>query len=153
MNSNSVFTCRMCGECCQGQGGIVTGIREQERIAAFFNLTVSQFVRKYLEIRNNKHCIKTRKDDYCIFFDPKDGCAIHPVKPDVCLAWPFFRGNLLDEYSFELAKDYCPGLDPEATHTDFVAQGIYYLRRHGLISGLKTGQANALIFKDLEAWK
>jgi len=69
------------------------------------------------------------------------------------VAWPFFRGNLLDEYSFELAKDYCPGLDQEARHGDFVAQGIHYLRQSGLISDQKTGQSNALIVEDLEAWK
>ncbi|MFP4168310.1 MAG: YkgJ family cysteine cluster protein [Desulfonatronovibrionaceae bacterium] len=151
--SEPVFECLMCGSCCQGQGGIVTALHEQQRMADYLGLSVQDFFSRYLEIRNRKYCIKTREDGYCIFFREGKGCDIHPVKPDVCRAWPFFRGNLLDELSFDLAKDYCPGINPRAGHADFVRQGISYLIEHGLADGLQKGPANALLIKDLNECK
>ena len=151
--SEKVFECRMCGNCCQGQGGIVTSEPEQKRIADFLGLSLDNFLDSYTEFRNGKRCIKTRENDCCIFFHAGEGCGIHPVKPDVCRAWPFFRGNLLDELSFELAKDYCRGIKPDAAHEDFVREGIAYLERNGLSGARATGAANALLIKDIDQWK
>jgi len=143
----------MCGNCCRGQGGIVTSEPEQKRIADFLSLSLEEFLNFYTESRNGKRCIKTREDECCIFFHQGEGCQIHSVKPDVCRAWPFFRGNLLDELSLELAKDYCPGINPDAAHEDFVREGIAYLERHGLCGGRAAGAANALLIKDIGKWK
>ena len=52
--------------------------------------------------------------------------------PDVCRAWPFFRGNLVDADSWGMALDYCPGINPEAGHAAFVREGLRYLRENGL---------------------
>ena len=151
--SERIFECQMCGNCCQGQGGIVISEPEQKRIADFLSLSLDKFLDSYTEFRNGKRCIKTRGNDCCIFFHEGEGCGIHPVKPDVCRAWPFFRGNLLDEMSFELAKDYCPGIKPDADHEDFVREGIAYLEKHALSGGRATGAANALLIEDIDQWK
>jgi hypothetical protein len=151
--SERIFECQMCGNCCQGQGGIVISEPEQKRIADFLSLSLEEFLDSYTEFRNGKRCIKTRENDCCIFFHQREGCGIHPVKPDVCRAWPFFRGNLLDEMSFELAKDYCPGIKPDADHEDFVHEGIAYLEKHALSGVRATGAANALLIEDIDQWK
>ncbi|WP_456324479.1 YkgJ family cysteine cluster protein, partial [Desulfonauticus submarinus] len=98
-----IFYCQKCGHCCEGKGGIVVSLEEQNKISSFLNLSIEEFQKKYLEQNQGKDVIKT-KNNFCIFFDPKKGCGIHPVKPKVCAAWPFFRGNLVDENAFEMAK-------------------------------------------------
>ncbi|GAB6887142.1 hypothetical protein JCM13304A_06400 [Desulfothermus okinawensis JCM 13304] len=55
------------------------------------------------------------------------------VKPDICLAWPFFKGNLEDEYSFFLAKEYCPGISRDVSFEEFRKYGLKFLREHDLL--------------------
>ncbi len=148
-----VFECQMCGHCCQGCGGIVINSPEQERIASFLHISTAELFSQYLEARNSKPCIKTCKDEFCIFFHSDKGCAIHAVKPDVCQAWPFFRGNLMDKLSFELAKEYCPGIKPDSTHKEFLRRGVNYLSKNGLAADPEEGAPNALCVKDLKQWK
>ncbi len=53
---------------------------------------------------------------------------MHPAKPTICRAWPFFRGNMVDATSWRMAQDACPGINPGPGHAGFVAQGETYLR-------------------------
>lgn len=49
-------------------------------------------------------------------------CRVHPVKPLLCRLWPYIPALLNDPEEFELAKQACPGLDPEAEHRQFVEE-------------------------------
>ena len=73
----------------------------------------------------------SRQDGCCVFY--QDGCGIHPARPDVCRAWPFFRANLIDAASFAMAREDCPGIDPEASHETFARQGEAFLQSQGLV--------------------
>lgn len=145
----SVFDCKKCGLCCDGKGGIVVTNKEIARIANFLKVPLEVFIEKYTYLNNNKVKLKSQESNYCIFFQNGKGCSIHCVKPDVCLAWPFFKGNLEDEISFSLAKQGCEGINPSCEFKDFVAQGISFLKENGLIKTLKNNcpeqqAANAL---------
>lgn len=145
----SVFECKKCGQCCAGKGGIVMTYKEIERIANFLKVSLEVFVEKYTYQNNNKVKLKSQENNYCIFFQNGEGCLIHSVKPDVCQAWPFFKGNLEDEISFSLARQGCEGINPRCEFKDFVAEGIAYLHDNGLIkhskiSGMEDQTPNAL---------
>ena len=71
------------------------------------------------------------------------------AKPDICRAWPYFRGNLLDADSLELSKEFCPGIPPDLAHADFVRQGLACLVREHLVGSAGADEANALQVADL----
>ena len=145
-----VFVCQMCGHCCQGQGGIVVSALERERLATYLELSVEKFCATYTEAQGKKLVLRSREDGFCIFFDADKACTVHPAKPDVCRAWPFFRGNLVDPISWELAQDYCPGIKPACGHAEFARQGILYLQDNGLVKEGQADEANALQIHDLK---
>lgn len=97
-----------------------------ERLCVYLEISLERFEQEYLEQVDGKKRIRS-KDEWCVFFAA--GCAVHPAKPDVCRAWPFFQGNLMDELSWQMAQTACPGINPEAGHAAFVSEGVEYLRR------------------------
>ena len=119
-NKPKSFECKMCGTCCFGEGGILVLSDELSKIADFLGLTPESFLSMYCETRNRKTYIKTGPDGYCIFFDKKKSCLIHPVNPRPCSQWPYYPALLADEEEWEMAKDACPGLNTDASFQDFV---------------------------------
>lgn len=141
------FECRMCGHCCHGEGGIVMTEKDQTRLATHLNITVKELIEKYTQHRGtDKLHLITGNDGYCIFY--KEGCDVHPGRPDVCRAWPYFRGNLVDEMSWEMIQEYCPGVNPKAGHTEFVRQGREYLHKEDLLRYDPETSPNALISEE-----
>lgn len=147
--TTTVFDCRMCGHCCQGQGGIVASAPELERLAAHLDMTVEDFRDRFTQPQGKKTVLRCGDDGYCIFFDREKACTVHTAKPDVCRAWPFFRGNLADAVSWELAQDYCPGIVAASGHAEFVRQGLAYVRGNGLAKSGRDDEAGALRIADL----
>ncbi len=140
------FDCKRCGHCCHGEGGIIMTPKDRQRLADHLGLPVEKMVEKYSETVNGKIRLQSREDGYCVFFN--DGCGVHPGRPDICRAWPFFRGNLIDEMSWEMIQDYCPGINKEAGHKQFVIQGKEYIRAEGLRQHDPDVAPNALITDD-----
>ena len=129
-----IFDCRRCGDCCLGEGGIILDERDVARLAAHLNQAVADFLMRCTELCSGRTRVRTAPDGYCLFYDHAiHGCAVHPARPDICRAWPFFRGNLVDEFSWRLAQDACPGIVAAAGHAAFARAGREYLRRHNLV--------------------
>lgn len=126
-----VFACRRCGRCCQGKGGIVLGVRDIERLCRYLDVSPEALLSRYAELVGEMPRFVSGADGYCIFY--KDGCGVHPARPDVCRAWPYFRANLDDSLSFAMARQDCPGIDPAVTHEAFVRAGEAYLASQGLV--------------------
>ncbi|NJB67341.1 hypothetical protein GGQ74_000981 [Desulfobaculum xiamenense] len=122
------FECRMCGHCCKGEGGIVMATKDQKRLAEHLGLDLPDFLARYTRTSGGKVLLVTGGDEYCIFFRQGVGCGVHPGRPDICRAWPFFKGNLIDELSWRMVQEYCPGIRPEAGHEEFRRQGLEYLK-------------------------
>lgn len=144
-DADSLFHCRQCGHCCEGQGGIIVSPADLERLAAFLALAPETVAEQFGERARGKLRIRTGEDGRCVFFRHGTGCAVHEGKPAICRAWPFFRGNIEDPVSFELAKGDCPGIAPEASHGDFARAGRAYLAEQGLIASDPDHEANALV--------
>ncbi len=129
---DQVFECKKCGHCCEGRGGIVLSQRDLDRLAAFLGVDPAIARERYAELSNGKLKVRTGPDGFCIFFKTGSGCAVHAGKPDICRAWPFFRGNLVDDVSLDMARDFCPGISRATTFENFQRAGREYLRAHGL---------------------
>ncbi|MEF3698362.1 YkgJ family cysteine cluster protein [Desulfolutivibrio sp.] len=132
MSEKSAFTCRLCGHCCQGEGGIVLAEADIVRLCAHLGLSREVFLAQAVQQVCGKYRIKSRSDGYCLYFREGAGCGVHPARPDICRAWPFFRGNLIDAISWEMAQDFCPGIAPDVPHAEFARQGLAYLREQGI---------------------
>lgn len=117
------------------------GKRDLERLSLFMGMSESAFISSWTERAGSKLRLCAGKDGNCVFFDPQVGCGVHPAKPDVCRAWPFFRGNLHDPLSFAMAKEYCPGIKKTASFEEFSQIGREHLINSGLAAA---GPANAL---------
>ena len=145
------FDCRRCGQCCRGSGGIVTSDGDLQRLCRHLHLSPAAFEKAWGERHGNKLHIRAGENGFCVFFREGRGCAVHEAKPDICRAWPYFRGNLLDEGSLELSNQFCPGIPASLSHADFVRQGLACLEREGLVGSAGADEANALQVADLMA--
>ncbi len=123
------FECKMCGECCYGEGGITVSEEEIINIASFLQVTKETFVSNFCWGKNDKVSIRSGPDKFCIFFDKAKACLIHPVKPAICSLWPFYPANITDKDTWTLAKGACPGINPERTFEEFVEESREYLMK------------------------
>ncbi len=143
--TNPAFDCRMCGHCCEGKGGIVVSPSDLQRLCDFLRMPADAVIAAYGEQAGDKLKIRCGEDGYCIFFRQGKGCIVHEGKPSICKAWPFFRGNIEDPESLALAKDFCPGINPDISHEDFAREGMAYLEKERLLASDTRTEANALI--------
>jgi Fe-S-cluster containining protein len=116
-----VFDCQRCSDCCTGEGGIFLTKEQVSVAAAILELDPTEFVRLYLRLQGGRFAVLCENDGRCRLLGPR-GCRIHAAKPDICRRWPFFDALIKDAGAFEEAKMACPGLDPAASHADFLAQ-------------------------------
>ena len=116
------FECLTCGECCYGEGGIVVGEEEVKRISDFLEITPDMFVSQSCEERHGRLYIRTGQDGFCLYYDMEKSCQIHPVKPGRCSQWPFFSAIVNDRENWEMAKEACPGINPDCPFEEFVKQ-------------------------------
>jgi len=144
-----VFDCRMCGHCCEGKGGIVVSSRDLRRLCDHMGLSPVEFERSWGERWGDKLHIRCGEDGRCVFFEKGAGCSVHEAKPDICRAWPFFRGNLVDAESYMLARDFCPGISVTESHAAFRRQGLDYLLENNLAGSAGKDEAMALQIADL----
>jgi Fe-S-cluster containining protein len=129
----SSFNCQRCGHCCQGEGGILMTARDRERLARHLNQDIPAMLAAYAESAGGKVRLRAGPDGYCVFFRQGQGCGVHEGRPDICRAWPYFRGNLVDALSWEMIQTDCPGVNSATGHALFVSQGLDYLYEHRLV--------------------
>ena len=111
------FECTRCGNCCSGpdEGYIWITRPEIELLADFLKITIRQLRQKYLKrlgLRTTVAEHPVTKD--CIFLQEIKGqkqCAIHPVRPNQCRAWPFWSSNLSSAGDWNKAVQKCPGVN------------------------------------------
>lgn len=126
--SVEAFECKMCGHCCEGRGGIVMAAKDRKRLADHLGLSEEEMLARYAETVAGRVRLIAGDDNFCIFYEDGKGCTVHEGRPDICRAWPFFRGNLIDKDSWEMVQEDCPGICAEAGHAEFRRQGVAYVR-------------------------
>ena len=105
----AIFTCRQCGECCKGYGGTYVSRADVEAIAAYIGVEPELVEKKYCTQSGDRLVLVQQESDFCIFWKDKI-CSIHPVKPEMCRAWPYIKSVLVDPENWEKMASMCPGI-------------------------------------------
>ena len=110
------FSCRRCGRCCQGRGGVWLNGQGLTLAARHLGLEEAAAIDMYLRKDGRLWAVRTGTDGRCLLYAPGQSpeagaCAIQAVKPLACRAWPFYWTLLSDPDAFLEAKSLCLGLD------------------------------------------
>ena len=116
------FECLTCGECCYGEGGIYVGEEEVKRISDFLGVSPEIFVSRFCEKRHGRLYIRTGQDGFCLYYDKEKSCLIHPVKPEICMLWPYYPAIVNDEETWEMTKNACRCINRDCPFEEFVRQ-------------------------------
>jgi len=119
MPLKTIFQCRQCGHCCQGETTVSLDAGDLERLVAYLDLSLEETKEKYLRITGNVVQMKT-VDGRCIFYD--QGCTVHPGKPWRCSQWPLHPSILVDANNFESIRQSCPGINGQMGYEEFRAR-------------------------------
>jgi Fe-S-cluster containining protein len=104
------FRCTQCSRCCTGQEGYVwLSPKDQEPIARHLGLEREAFLKRYVRLVGRLLCLVDKPNGDCIFLTEDKRCAIHPVKPRQCLAFPFWPRLVETEGSWAEVAETCPG--------------------------------------------
>lgn len=109
------FKCTECGRCCTGAPGY-TWVNESEihAIAAFLNISVETFCRRYLRQVGNRLALLEHPTHYdCVFLKDKK-CQIYSVRPTQCRTFPWWKRNLKSKEDWEEAARFCEGIHSDA---------------------------------------
>lgn len=104
---------------------------DSERLAAHLAMALPDFYARFTEVVRGKRRLAGNGNGGCVF-SGGTGCSVHGAKPDICRAWPFFRGNLTDPGSLAMAKQGCPGIRKDALFADFARAGARHLLARGI---------------------
>lgn len=109
---SDLFECRNCGECCKGYGGTFVTEHDIRIISEYVQEDPTGFVGRYCSRSGGRFILTQKPGGYCIFWN--GGCAIHPVKPEMCRAWPFIESVLRDFHNWRIMAESCPGIRIDA---------------------------------------
>jgi uncharacterized protein len=98
-----------CTICCQQRGFVYLTEENLKRAAAFLRLSASAFERKYVYRTRTLLRLRKPRRSQCHFLRER-GCAIHPVKPTQCVAFPFWPELVGQRAAWREAAGYCPGI-------------------------------------------
>ena len=107
-DSDALFICQMCGDCCRGYGGTYVSAADIRAIAAYLQMDPERFKARYCRLSGSRYVLGQSDNGYCIFWDGL--CKIHPVKPRMCRNWPFIQAVLEDVDNWRIMADACPGM-------------------------------------------
>jgi len=112
-----IFQCQMCGHCCHGKSTVSVSPVEQQAIAGYLGITVSELLNNYCVELKNRVEMKI-VNGHCIFYGQDGRCSIHPVKPFPCRQWPLHPSILGDEAAWQAIFTDCPGFRRDVTYKE-----------------------------------
>lgn len=87
--------CHGCSHCCEDIDTIRVNIFDVERMAAYLKMPIKKFINKYVKtIKKNGMVLWKTKP--CVFLR-QGRCTIYPVRPTMCVVYPFF-GDLQSDF-------------------------------------------------------
>ncbi|MCH9627208.1 MAG: hypothetical protein S4CHLAM2_08430 [Chlamydiales bacterium] len=83
-------------------------------MAAFLNLSLSDFKRKYTRRVGSRYSLLESKQTYdCVFLKDKK-CQVYGARPTQCRTFPWWPENIQSEASWEQTARSCEGIQPDA---------------------------------------
>jgi uncharacterized protein len=91
--------CERCTACCRWPGQVRLSGQEITRLAGFLQISEIEFIQRYTRLAKDRRglALEEKPNGECIFLDGND-CAVQPVKPRQCRAFP----NLWNFPGFEI---------------------------------------------------
>ena len=105
------FTCTQCGDCCTGAPGYVwVNQQEIDAMAAKFELSPTEFERRFVKSVGVRRTLAERKNYDCVLLDPETRkCRAYEARPRQCRTWPFWDSNLKSPAAWQQTCEVCPG--------------------------------------------
>jgi Fe-S-cluster containining protein len=105
------FECQPgCVNCCRlSKGFVFLDEDEAATIAAFLQLSESEFIKQYTMIAKDKLCLRDGPDEACIFLEA-GRCRVYEVRPEQCRTYPFWPENIKSPARWKLTALECPGI-------------------------------------------
>lgn len=116
LKGEDIFQCQECGVCCKGFGGTYISKDDIENISKYINVIPEKFIDKYCTKSGSKYVLIQGKDNNCIFYNGEKQCAIHPVKPYMCKAWPFIKTIISNPENWNAMAESCKGMKKDIEH-------------------------------------
>ncbi len=89
LEPDTYYVCQRCTDCCKWPGDVRLEEEEIPRIAAFLDLTETEFLDRFTRLRTNRQGLSLieKENHECIMLEG-NSCRIHPVKPSQCAGFP-----------------------------------------------------------------
>lgn len=113
-----LFECCQCGQCCCGYGGTYLQEADIKNISAYLDISRDKFLKNFCTPSAGRYVLAQKDDGYCIFWDKN--CTIHPVKPKMCMAWPFIENLLHNPSGWDVMAEACPGMRKGFDNKDII---------------------------------
>lgn len=88
---SSAFACRMCGQCCEGRGGIVVSPTDEARLCRALRLDPPTFRERYTEQRNGKMHLRVGRTGAVFFFVKQADAPSMSINRQYAVPGPFSR--------------------------------------------------------------
>lgn len=115
------FECQCCSFCCGKTPGFVYLSKEDLlKLCNFFNLSVSEFVKKYCRFADYYYgttvlALQQKKNYDCILW--QDGCIAYKARPIQCSTYPFWSWIIKDKNTWQEISADCPGINKGKLYT------------------------------------
>ena len=101
------FRCTRCRQCCTGEPGYVWVTKDRATsIADFLAIPVKEFLNRYCRRVWLRTSLKEMPNGDCVLLTA-NGCAVYPVRPEQCRAFPFWSDALQDPKRWEALARCC----------------------------------------------
>jgi uncharacterized protein len=99
--------CLSCANCCKTMSPTYTPA-DLKRISAHFNMTVQEFIDKWLYKDKSGDWMNTKQP--CQFLQPDNKCAIYAIRPKDCAGFPHLTRKKMVDYIHVHKQNiqYCP---------------------------------------------
>jgi Fe-S-cluster containining protein len=111
------FHCTSCGKCCTGSSGSVyLSPADLERLAAFLQMTIGTFARRYTKPGGGQRVLKDAPGTHDCIFLADNTCSVYEARPTQCRTYPWWIQNVQDPESWQKTAAFCEGINhPDAT--------------------------------------
>ena len=107
------YECQRCTACCRWPGQVRLTAEEIARIAAFKNLSETDFIQQFTRLAADRRglALLDQADGACVFLHAGN-CGVQPVKPQQCLDFP-------NRWNFPGFERVCQALAKEVSPEEY----------------------------------
>ena len=103
-SEKKIYFCIRCGDCCRWPGFVHISGDEIDRMAAYLEIPIEDFIDEYTRLANGRGLSLTEKaDGSCALLAANGDCRVYPERPLQCRQFP-------NEWNFPGFEAECPAI-------------------------------------------